>query len=116
MSIARHHAEWLSLVEASGPFLSLPVLLEVFPNGLEAHDPEHMRRLKLAHEEWLDNQRGAKPEVAIHRAWVEFVLQETLELPDEVLRSHQTIPVGDRGDICRASRDAATRLGSGESG
>jgi hypothetical protein len=26
MSIARHHAEWLSLIETSGPFLSLPVL------------------------------------------------------------------------------------------
>jgi hypothetical protein len=27
MSIARHHAEWLSLLDVSGPFLSLPVLL-----------------------------------------------------------------------------------------
>ena len=34
MSIARHHAEWLSLVPVSGPFLSLPVLLEAFPYGL----------------------------------------------------------------------------------
>ena len=24
MSVARHHAEWLSLVETSGPFLSMP--------------------------------------------------------------------------------------------
>ncbi|MEB3356793.1 MAG: hypothetical protein VKK04_08710 [Synechococcales bacterium] len=94
MSIARHHAEWLSLVEASGPFLSLPVLLEVFPNGLEAHDPDHLRRLKLAHEEWQDNQQGVRPEVAIHRAWVEFVLRETLELPDEVLKAGQEIPAG----------------------
>ncbi|MBI4782802.1 MAG: hypothetical protein HY785_15980 [Oscillatoriophycideae cyanobacterium NC_groundwater_1537_Pr4_S-0.65um_50_18] len=65
MSIARHHAEWLSLVEASGPFLSLPVLLEVFPNGLEAHEPEPMRMLKLAHEEWQDNQQGVRAEPAI---------------------------------------------------
>jgi hypothetical protein len=36
MSIARHHAEWLSLVEVSGPFLSMPVLLRVFPQGLDA--------------------------------------------------------------------------------
>lgn len=27
MSIARHHNEWLSLLEVSGPFLSLPVLI-----------------------------------------------------------------------------------------
>ncbi len=29
-SIARHHAEWLSLVEVSGPFLSMEVLQRVF--------------------------------------------------------------------------------------
>jgi hypothetical protein len=37
-SIARHHAEWLSLLEISGPFLSMPVLLRAFPQGLEADD------------------------------------------------------------------------------
>jgi hypothetical protein len=52
MSTARHHAEWLSLVEASGPFLSLPVLVKAFPNGLDAHDPEHLKLLRLAYEEW----------------------------------------------------------------
>ncbi|MBD2606957.1 restriction endonuclease [Scytonema hofmannii FACHB-248] len=94
MSTARHHAEWLSLVEASGPFLSLPVLLKVFPNGLDAHDPEHLKLLRLAYEEWQDNQLGAKPEPAIHRAWVDFVLRQTLELPDEVLLTGQRILTG----------------------
>ena len=94
MSTARHHAEWLSLVEVSGPFLSLPVLLQVFPNGLEAHEPEQMRLLRLAHEEWEDNQQSLQLETAIHRAWVEFVLQETLGLPGEVLLSGQAIPTG----------------------
>lgn len=69
MSIARHHGEWLSLVEVSGPFLSMPVLLRVFPQGLDAHDPEHLRALRLAHEEWEDNQGGLRPDAAIHRAW-----------------------------------------------
>ncbi|MEG5059159.1 restriction endonuclease [Microcoleus sp. A2-C5] len=94
MSTARHHAEWLSLVEASGPFLSLPVLLKVFPSGLDAHDPEHLKLLRLAYEEWQDNQLGARPEKAIHRAWVEFVLRQTLELPDEVFLEGQRIPPG----------------------
>ncbi len=40
MSIARHHNEWLSLLEVSGPFLSLPVLMRVFPQGLEEQDSE----------------------------------------------------------------------------
>ncbi|MEG4289467.1 restriction endonuclease [Microcoleus sp. C2C3] len=94
MSTARHHAEWLSLVEASGPFLSLPVLLKVFPSGLDAHDSEHFKLLRLAYEEWQDNQLGARPEKAIHRAWVEFVLRQTLELPEEVLLEGQRIPPG----------------------
>ena len=33
MSVARHHADWLSLVENSGPFLSMPVLMRVFPKA-----------------------------------------------------------------------------------
>ena len=94
MSTARHHAEWLSLVEASGPFLSLPVLLKVFPSGLDAHDSEHLKLLRLAYEEWQDNQLGARPEKAIHRAWVEFVLRQTLELPDEVFLEGQRISPG----------------------
>jgi hypothetical protein len=94
MSIARHHAEWLSLVEASGPFLSLPVLLKAFPSGLDAHEPEHLKVLRLAYEEWQDSQYGARPDKAIHRAWVEFVLRQTLELPDEVLLEGQRIPPG----------------------
>lgn len=94
MSTARHHSEWLSLVEASGPFLSMPVLLQAFPQGLDAHEPEHMRMLRLACEEWEDNQQGLRPDAAIHRAWVEWVLQETLEFPDEVLLSGQRVPTG----------------------
>ncbi len=40
MSIARHHAEWLSLVPVSGPFLRLPVLMEAFNSGFEPPDLE----------------------------------------------------------------------------
>ena len=88
MSIARHHAEWLSLVEVSGPFLSMPVLLKVFPQGLDAHDPDHLRSLRLAYEEWEDRQ----DDTALHRAWVRFVLTKTLELPDAVLAEGQPVP------------------------
>ncbi len=34
-SIARDHAEWLPLIESSGPFVSIPALLRVFPQGLD---------------------------------------------------------------------------------
>ena len=85
MSIARHHSEWLSLVEVSGPFLSMPVLMRVFPQGLDAHDPETSARLRLAYEEWEENnEAGRTPNPAIHGAWVKFVLTNVLGLPDDV--------------------------------
>lgn len=92
MSNKKHHAEWLSLLEISGPFVSLPVLEKVFPQGLDAHDADHARRMRLAFGEWETNQFGPKPNPAIHNAWVQFVLKETLTLPDEVLASGQSIP------------------------
>ncbi len=68
MSIAKHHAEWLSLIEVSGPFLSLPVLQRVFPQGLEAHDPDLAARLRAVYEEWQAEQEKRHPDAAIHRA------------------------------------------------
>lgn len=85
MSIARHHAEWLSLLEISGPFLSMPVLLRAFPQGLDAPDPDLARTLSLTYEEWLDNQHGLRPDPAIHQAWIEWVLRNVLEMPAEVI-------------------------------
>ncbi|MFZ1594706.1 MAG: hypothetical protein WAW26_02535, partial [Anaerolineae bacterium] len=92
MSIARHHAEWLSLLEISGPFLSMPVLLRAFPQGLDADDPAHAGELRAAYEEWADNQGGLSPNPAIHTAWIRYVLRETLGLPDELLAARQGIP------------------------
>lgn len=94
MSTARHHAEWLSLIETSGPFLSLPVLLEAFPQGLDAVDAEQAAELRAAYEEWLDNQLGLAPERAIHTAWVQYVLTTLLGMDDDLLARGQTIPEG----------------------
>jgi hypothetical protein len=91
MSIARHHAEWLNLVPNSGPFVSLPVLTQVFPQGLHAHDAAHAHRLRLAFEEWEENQSGARPDPAIHRVWINLVLAETLGF-EELLAQGQAIP------------------------
>jgi hypothetical protein len=46
MNTSRHHADWLSLVEVSGPFVSLPVLLRLFPQGLDARDPAQAKALR----------------------------------------------------------------------
>jgi len=91
MSIAKHHAEWLSLIEVSGPFLSLPVLVQKFPQGLDNHDPDHFRLLRQVHEEWEDNQRGEKPDRAIHNQWIKWNLCNTLDL-EEALVEGQDIP------------------------
>ena len=84
MSVARHHAEWLSLVETSGPFLSMPVLLQAFPRrqfvlvgdsgGADAEIygrlarkfPDQVRAIyiRLLEERPLHDERAAK---AFHR-------------------------------------------------
>lgn len=91
MSITRHHNEWLSLVPNSGPFLRLPVLAQAFPQGLDAHDAHHARRLRMAFDEWDANQLSNRPDPGLHRAWMKFVLGETLG-HDELLAEGQAIP------------------------
>ncbi len=94
MSIAREHAEWLSLVEVSGPFLSIPVLMRAFPQGLDAHDPDHFQNLRLAFDEWDKNCALKLPDPAIHHAWIRFVLEKTLGFEDGLLAEGQAIPTG----------------------
>ena len=84
-SVPAHHAEWLRLVAADGPFLSVPVLTGAFGTGLDPHDSEHAGRLRIAHEEW-EEAAGTAEDEALHRAWVKFVLEETL--------GHETLAEG----------------------
>jgi hypothetical protein len=93
MSVARHHAEWLSLIEASGPFLSMPVLLRTFPQELDKADADHTRNLRLANEEWAESQE-LHPDPAFHTGWIRFVLTQTLGLPTEVLAEGSRMPTG----------------------
>src|SRR5690348_15920937 len=90
MSTARHHAEWMSLVETSGPFLSMPVLLRVFPQELDRRDVNKASHLREGYEEWLE--RGKQP--GVHHGWIYQVLTELLEYPPELLAQGQAIPPG----------------------
>src|SRR5256886_17403177 len=86
--IARKHAEWLSLIEISGPFLSMPILLESFPQGLDLNEDESQvcRRVRLAYDEWIENQQGLRPDPAIHNQWQRFLLEHVLQLrPDAIM-------------------------------
>ena len=96
---SRHHAEWLSLLEISGPFVSLPVLLRAFPQGLDTVDADKVRTLRLAYEEWRDSVAGRRPDLALHTLWVRFVLENLLELPRKVILEGQAIPAGLKATI-----------------
>lgn len=107
VSIARHHNEWLSLLEVSGPFLSMPVLLRAFPQGLDALDKDQLAELRLAYEEWLDNQNSLRPSPAIHSIWVRYVLEHILGFEKEHISEGQAIPahlkafVAEQGETLR---------------
>jgi hypothetical protein len=79
-------------MEVSGPFLSLSVLQRVFPQGIDAHDPEMSRHLRLAYEEWLEDKGRGRATAAIHNGWVRVVLRDALELTNEVLLEGQALP------------------------
>ena len=84
-AIARHHAEWLGLIEVSGPFLTLPVLERVFPQGLDPVEPELVARLRDARDEWVELQEG-------EGNWIAFVLREVLGFDRESLKEGAAIP------------------------
>jgi hypothetical protein len=93
--IARHHSEWLSLIEVSGPFLTLPVLVRIFPQGLPKVDGKKLGRLRAAYEEWANAQDAKAPDASVlHATWVELVLSELLEFDDQTLRSGDGLPSG----------------------
>lgn len=66
------HADWLSLVEPSGQFLTIPTLKRAFPNGLPTIDVEQRREVR----EWaasLDHDNSAEA-----TAWLEYLLGDLL--------------------------------------
>ena len=74
--IEDHHAEWLSLVETSGPFLTVPALKRALPDGLDA-TPAALPDLRVAHAEFRQDHH-------LQQRWVRWVLDEILELRDAV--------------------------------
>lgn len=83
MSYDNQH-DWLSLIEISGPFLAVPVLKEVFPQGLDELSGSKRKRVRQAYEEWrdaleLDDEQF--PE--LHAAWIDEVLSRCLELDED---------------------------------
>lgn len=72
---AELHADWLRLVEPEGRFLSLPVLRQAFPTGLDAV-------LALVREALPDQypqvRRGAAPEQVLWDGWIDWLMRDAL--------------------------------------
>jgi hypothetical protein len=95
--IEDHHAEWLSLVETSGPFLTVPALKRALPDGLEATTitPD----LRVAYAEWQSDP-------GLQQRWIRWVLDEVLGLRDGVAEATDADPshrVAEQAVTLRAS-------------
>ena len=85
--------DWLNLIEASGPFLAIPVLDEIFPQGLERLDASRAQRLRRAYDEWHEAVDTKDPDLeALHPAWIDEVLTTALEMDASVLCRGDAVP------------------------
>ncbi len=97
MSDFGHHSDWLSLIDISGPFLAEPVLKDAFPQGLEGLDSSKKTMVRQAYDEWREAIDFDDPDLAkIHRAWLELVLKQVLELDEngtgQILKASHKLP------------------------
>ena len=78
-ALAAQHSEWLSLVEISGPFLTLPVLKRALPLGLDPTPLPLVNDLRVAWSEVSDDD-------SLVPRWIRWVLHDLLELPNDVVK------------------------------
>ncbi|MBI5168202.1 MAG: restriction endonuclease [Candidatus Eisenbacteria bacterium] len=83
----RQRFEWLRFAEPAGPFLSPPVLVEVWPQGMAAPPTEKFEWLRDALSEWRDAVSGPRPDLALHRQWCEHVVRDFLGWPSGCVRA-----------------------------
>ena len=87
-STAQQHRAWLGLVDTEGPFLSVPVLTGLYPQGIPGMSREHREVLRAAKpaldrawDAW-DADRDSETALAFYRrardAWVDTVLTEVV--------------------------------------
>ncbi|WP_406351738.1 Eco57I restriction-modification methylase domain-containing protein [Streptomyces sp. NBC_00658] len=83
------HQEWLDLTEVSGPFLTMPVLLQTWPQ-LDAVEKDQRARLRAHHADWQTDTTAGRDE------WVAYVLRSLLEWGDALaLRESEAEDVPD---------------------
>jgi hypothetical protein len=93
VSAASEYAELLKLIEVSGPFISLPVFKEVFPQGLAKDSPELTRELRELYEEWRSARVTAPALVTpAQRDWLRAVFTMLLGWPPAWIAEDNAIP------------------------
>ena len=79
------HYEWFNLIEIAGPFLAIPVLQQVFPQGLDGLATNDRQRLRQAYEEWVEVVENKESDLAgIHREWILMIMKDALEYGEEL--------------------------------
>jgi hypothetical protein len=71
--VAAQHADWLSLIEPGGAFLTLPVLRRVFPHGLDVTAADFRAAVR-------ESLEGLGTGEAERTAWLRYLLFDLLEL------------------------------------
>ncbi|MGW0419152.1 Eco57I restriction-modification methylase domain-containing protein [Streptomyces sp. NPDC003015] len=90
------HQEWLDLTEVSGPFLTMPVLLQSWPQ-LDAVEKDQRARLRAHHADWQTDTKAGRDE------WVAYVLRSLLEWGDAL-----TLRQGEAEDVPDLALDRFT--------
>ena len=88
----QQHLDWLNLVEVSGPFLTLPVLLRTWPQ-LEGVPSERRADIRLHHGIWQDDRKSAG-----RLDWIGFLLRTLLEWDDALHLREGAGQFGDSGE------------------
>ncbi|MBQ0985867.1 hypothetical protein KBZ10_15345 [Streptomyces sp. F63] len=88
----QQHLDWLNLVEVSGPFLTLPVLLRTWQQ-LEGVPSERRADIRLHHGIWQDDRKGAG-----RLEWINFLLRTLLEWDDALHLREGAGQFGDSGE------------------
>ncbi|MFD8370476.1 Eco57I restriction-modification methylase domain-containing protein [Streptomyces sp. NPDC059688] len=104
---AEQHEDWLRLLRPDGPFVSLPVLVGAFPQGLDTIPPETWAKLRQAWAEVQEDPALLRP------AWEKFVLTELIGWRAPGLREGAAIPESLRAG---ANTPDAVVVGPGRSG
>ena len=75
------HKDWLQLVESEGPFLSLPVLNRIWPNGVDRFEPSDPRLLSLkdSFQAWRKKPAGQ------HENWIKTILNDVASWQDHAV-------------------------------